>query len=79
MQFLYKSDKFSLFGQMCQHEVSCKPGFVEQRTCITNGGGVCGGAAPPQLKSMDKDQNTRKVYIKRKYCLTVSQLEVSNL
>ena len=56
MQFLYKYDKISLFGQICQHEV--RPEFVERRTCITNGEGVAGGAGPPYLKSMDKDQNS---------------------
>ena len=50
MQFLYKSDKISKFGQICQHEVSCRPGFVEQRTRITNGGGGAGGAAPPPFE-----------------------------
>ena len=50
MKFLYKSDKISLFGQICQHEISCRPGFVEQRTRITNGGGGAGGAAPPPFE-----------------------------
>ena len=31
MQILYKYDKISLFGQICQHKASCTPGFVEQR------------------------------------------------
>ena len=46
MQFLYKYDKMSLFGQICQHKASCTPGFVEQRTCITRWRGGLGGAQP---------------------------------
>ena len=50
-QFLYKYDKISLSGQICQHKASCTPGFVEQRTCITNwGGGGLGGAHPPPFE-----------------------------
>ena len=71
MQFLHKYDKISLFGQICQHEVSCRPGFVEQRTCITNGGGVAGCAAPsppPFEKHGQRSAHTGFLTVHRLFC-----------
>ena len=71
MQFLYKSDKISPFGQICQHEVSCRPGFVEQRTRITNGGGGCGGRSsppPPFEKHGQRSEHTGFLTVHSLFC-----------
>ena len=49
IQFLYKYDKISLFGQICQHKAPCTP--------VQNGAGL-GGRSSLHLKSTDKDRNT---------------------
>ena len=54
MQFLYKYARISLFGQICQNEVSCRP---EQRTCITNGGGLRGAQPPPFEKHGQRSEH----------------------
>ena len=68
MQFLYKYDKISLFGQICQHEVSCRRGFVEQRTCITNGGGVAGRAVPPFEKQGQRSEHHGFLTVHKLFC-----------
>ena len=68
MQFLYKYDKISLFGQICQHKVSCRPGFVERRTCITNGEAVAGGAAPPFEKHGQRSEHIGFLTVHRLSC-----------
>ena len=68
MQFLYKYDKIALFGQICQHEVSCRPGFVEQRNCITNGGGLRGGQPPPFQKHGQRSEHTGFLTVHRLFC-----------
>ena len=68
MQFLCEYDKISLLGQICQHQVSCRPGFVQQRTCITNGGGVGGGAAPPFEKHGQRSEHTGFLTVHRLCC-----------
>ena len=57
MQFVYKFDKISLLGQVCQHAASCTPGFVEQRVHYKMAGGL-GGAQRP-LRPFEKHSRNR--------------------
>ena len=70
MQFLYKYDKISLFGQICQHEASCTPGLVEQRTCITNGEarGLRGAQPPAFEKHGQRSEHTSFLTVHSLFC-----------
>ena len=43
--------------------------IVEQRTCITNGGGVAGGAAPLFEKHGQRSEHTGFLTVHRLFCL----------
>ena len=58
MQFLYKSDKILLFGKYVNTKLLADLDLLSNALALQMAGEGAGGAAPPHLKSMDKDQNT---------------------
>ena len=75
MQFLYKYEKISLFGQIRQQEASCTPGFVEQRTCMTKWRESWGGQPPLFEKHGQGSEHTSFLTVDRLFFAIVLALQ----
>ena len=68
MQFLYKYDKISLSGQICQHKVSCRPGFVENALALQMARGLRGAQPPPFEKHGQRSEHTGFLTVHSLFC-----------